>query len=154
MTVESPNLFFASLHKNASTRVAIKLFTVMVIDNEAGLARRAYTSHPEDYPITGSKPVTPNRWSDQVLKRKASFVANSTSEFADVFSDYRTINSLGCEAVLNVPIVHDNRVIGTLNFLDSAGHFTAARVVQLETLAREYKADIVGAMYAANSSPV
>lgn len=84
----------------------------------------------------------------QMQVHQVSFVANSTDEFADIFPDYPTINALGCEAVLNVPVVEDERVIGTVNFLDAAGHFTAERVVQLESLVRHQKPALIAAMKA------
>ena len=37
-----------------------RLFTVTVIDRAAGLARRVYTSHPDTYPVSGTKPIQPN----------------------------------------------------------------------------------------------
>jgi GAF domain-containing protein len=61
-------------------------------------------------------------------------VANSIEEIAAVFSDHELIRSLGCESCLNLPIVVGGIVIGTLNCLDEAGHYTPERVAASETL--------------------
>jgi GAF domain-containing protein len=146
MTLTSSASIYQTLHNEAVRIAGAKLFTVMVLDNDAGLARRAYTSHPVDYPATGSKPTKVDRWSTQVIDRQESFVANSTDGFSDVFSDYPLINALDCESVLNVPVIHLNQVIGTVNFLDSRDHFTPERVRALQQLVDLHRDTLVTAL--------
>ena len=67
----------------------VRLFTVTVVDRTAGLARRAYSSHPVDYPVTGTKPIGNDGWSRRVLGQGQSFVANTTPEFATYFATTR-----------------------------------------------------------------
>ena len=134
MTLDTSVSIYKALHQKAEEAVGAKLFTIMVLDNEAGLARRAYTSHPTDYPATGSKPMRQDRWSEQVIDNHKPFIANSTEGFSDVFSDHPLINSLGCESVLNVPVIEHHKVVGTVNFLDTKDHFTPDRVATLQSL--------------------
>lgn len=142
---------YAQFHQQADQAIGVKLFTVMVVDNEAGLSRRAYTSHPEQYPTSGSKPLhKEDRWSQQVLVNQQCFIANSTDGFADVFSDHELINELGCESVINVPIIDDGEVIGTLNFLDVADHFDEARVEALLKLIDSQRAELTDAIRSAS----
>jgi hypothetical protein len=61
-------------------------------------------------------------------------VANSIEEIATVFDDYQLIQSLGCESVMNVPVIVNNQVIATLNLLHEKGYYTDARVKQSEQL--------------------
>jgi transcriptional regulator with GAF, ATPase, and Fis domain len=61
-------------------------------------------------------------------------VANTIEEIAAVFPDHALIKSLGCESCINIPITFKGDVIGTLNCLDSAGHFTPERVAKAKTL--------------------
>ena len=146
MTLDSSASIYKALHQEANTLAGAKLFTIMVLDNDAGLARRAYTSHPTDYPATGSKPMRQDRWSAQVIDGKQSFVANSTEGFADVFSDHPLINQLGCESVLNVPVIEQDKVVGTVNFLDGKNHFTPERVTALENLVNAHHQALVTAL--------
>ena len=133
---------FAALHRAADAACGARLFTVTVVDRKAQLARRAYSSHPSDYPVTGTKPMGSNDWTKQVLERGETFVANQTSEFAIYFSDHALINKLGCEAAVNIPVPRNGQVIGTVNILDKAGHFTLACVTLLEKLVAEAQADL------------
>ncbi|MGH6922395.1 MAG: GAF domain-containing protein [Propylenella sp.] len=119
---------FAVLQRIAQRNVGARIFTVMVRDNAANVQRRLHSSHPIEYPVSGFKPQTPGRWQDQVVGRREAFVANTIEEIAEVFPDHELIKSLGCQSVVNVPIIFDNAVIGTLNLLEAAGHYTSERV--------------------------
>lgn len=129
---------FAALHRAADSACGAKLFTVTVLDRTAGLARRVYSSHPDDYPVTGTKPMGSSAWTEQVIGRGEVFVANGTDGFAPYFSDHALINSLGCEAAMNIPVRDGELVVGTVNILDAAGHFTQARAAQLQQLVADH----------------
>ncbi len=136
---------FSALHRAADTACGARLFTVTVLDRKAGLARRAYSSHPLEYPVTGTKPMGSNDWTEQVLERGGTFVANQTAEFAPYFSDHALINELGCEAAVNIPVTKEGQVVGTVNILDEAGHFTRARVTLLEQLVADARLELYAA---------
>ncbi|MGI9395439.1 MAG: GAF domain-containing protein [Boseongicola sp.] len=141
-----PEDIFAELHRAASTACGARLFTVTVLDRAAGVARRAYTSHPDDYPATGTKPMGTSAWTQQVIARGETFVANTTSGFSPFFSDHALINELGCEAAINIPITRSNQVVGTVNILDEAEHFTPERVKALERIVEERRVDLLRAL--------
>lgn len=147
MTQNTPDAVFAALHQAAQECAGARLFTVTVLDRAAGLARRAYTSHPDDYPTSGTKPLRADAWSGHVVRDGHSFVANATPEFAIYFSDHALINSLGCEAAMNIPVADDSGlVVGTVNILDVAGHFTPERAAMLEALVAEHRTALLAAM--------
>lgn len=114
--------------------VGHRLFTVMTVDMNAGLARRAYTDHPAEYPVSGTKPIVRNRWFDIVHREKRSFVANTLGEIAVVFPDHELIASLGCGSVLNLPLIVRNELVATINLLDAEGHYTEERVAAAQSL--------------------
>jgi Xaa-Pro aminopeptidase len=146
MTDQTPDAVFAALHQAARAATGARLFTVMVLDRDAGLARRAYSSHPADYPASGAKPMRSDRWSAQVIDAGRSFVANTTAEFADVFPDHALINALGCAAALNIPVSDGTRIVGTVNILDAEGHFTPGTVARLEALVADHRPALLAAM--------
>ena len=144
----TPDDTFATLHEAARTTCGAHLFTVTILDRSAGVARRAYSSHPVDYPVTGTKPMGSNAWTDQVIGRGETFVANETSAFSHYFSDHALINELGCGAAMNIPVAEDGLVVGTVNILDATGHFTPERVAALERLVAGHRTDLLGAFAA------
>jgi GAF domain-containing protein len=114
--------------------VGAKLFTVMTSDRAQRVNARVYSNMPDAYPVSGTKPANETDWSRQVIAEKKTFVANDIEAIADVFGDWEQIRSLGCESVMNVPILIDGEVAGTINCLDVAGHYTPERVAAAEAL--------------------
>lgn len=119
---------FIALQDYVRKIIGAKLFTVMMVDMEAELARRAYTSDPENYPASGTKPIRYDRWFDIVHRDRALFVANTIKDIAVVFPDHELIDSLGCQSVVNLPVVLGGELVGTVNMLDVEGHYTPDRI--------------------------
>jgi len=134
MPDNQPEVTFKALEALVQETIGAKLFTLMEIDHDRDVAWRNYTNMPEAYPVLGEKPRSQNKWSEIVDVRHETFVANSIDEIADVFPDYELIQSLGCESCLNLPIIIDGRLRGTLNCLDAAGHYTPEKIAAAETL--------------------
>ncbi|MCT8331064.1 GAF domain-containing protein [Albidovulum sediminis] len=137
---------FADLHA-ACAPLGARLFTVTVHDPAARLFRRVYTSHPADYPVSGTKPMGDDAWTRHVIGGGRSFVANTTAEFAPLFPDHAQINALGCHSALNIPLFDDaGAVVGTVNILHDEGHFTPDRVAAFEALAMRHRPALLAAV--------
>lgn len=114
--------------------IGVRLFTLMTFDRARGEAKRIFSNMPDDYPVSGTKDVDSNDWTDKVLDQQQTFVANSIEDIARVFPDYELIDSLGCQSCINIPIVVGGEVLGTLNCLHGKDHYTAGRVAASEAL--------------------
>lgn len=123
-----PDKAFAALETLTRELVGVKLFTIMTSDTGKRESERVYSSMPDVYPVSGTKPYNETHWSEITLKNKQTFVANTIGDIAKVFDDHELILSLGCESVINVPIIVDGTVIGTINCLHDAGYYTDERV--------------------------
>lgn len=139
---------FDALYQLSATLMPVRLWTVMTVNLEAGIARRAYSNMPDAYPPSGTKPVTRNAWFDAVHGRHETFVANTLPEIAEVFPDHAQIGSLGCGSVMNLPIFDNGVLQATVNLLDVEGHFTAERVRRYQDI---LKAPALEAMRAARA---
>ena len=128
----TPDDAWKALQDLVQSTVGAKLFTIMTIDTEAMLARRAYSSDPENYPGGGTKPITPNRWLDHVQGAGRTFVANTLAEIDTVFPDAELIGRLGCGSVINLPITENGRLVATMNILHEEQHYTPERVARTE----------------------
>jgi len=145
---------FAALEALARETVGATLFTVMTVDTTAMVARRAYTSHPVDYPASGTKPVERNAWFATVAEDRVPFVANTLDEIARVFPDHQRIGALGCASVLNLPVVLGGVLAATVNLLHGAHHFDPARVDRARaTLSLPAKAAVLMARELERSAP-
>jgi GAF domain-containing protein len=138
---------YASLHLACAARGTL-LFTVTVQDLSQDVTRRAYSSHPIEYPVTGTKPLTRDDWYDHCITRQQTFVANTTPEFARYFFDHALITSLGLGSCINIPVVQDGEVLGTVNLLAEEQHFTPERLASYHALTQDRHAALVTAMLA------
>lgn len=129
-----PDAIFDALRALTDEMVGVKLFTVMTHDSAKGVAQRIYSNMPDAYPVSGTKPANETDWSRQVIKEKRTFVANDIEGIAKVFFDHELIKSLGCESVINVPIVIGGEVLGTINCLHEAGFYTPDKIEAAEAL--------------------
>jgi hypothetical protein len=125
---------FGALQALVQATVGAKLFTFMTVDMEAEVARRAYTSDAVNYPTSGTKPIRYDSWFDIVHKERKYFVANTIADIAKVFPDHELINSLGCQSVVNMPVVIGGELVGTVNMLDVDGYYTPERVALIREI--------------------
>lgn len=131
-TAKREDAIFTALYQLSTKLVPVKLWTIMTVDVEAGLARRAYSNMPDAYPTSGTKPIMHNGWFESVHGRHETFVANTLDAIADVFPDYELIGSLGCASVVNLPVISAGDVVATVNLLDGEGHFSKEHVSVIE----------------------
>jgi hypothetical protein len=106
------------------------LFTALPWIPERSSLRRLFTSHPADYPVGGEKSVeiSPG-WLGTVIDDKKPFLAADLNALREVFADSELIQRLGCGAVINVPVLDDDRnVVGVLAMLDAEGRYTEQSV--------------------------
>lgn len=136
----APDLYPALQEAMAGT-VGHKLFTLMAIDHARGEAARIYTSHPAEYPVGGRKPLgRMTGWGEIVLERRQPWIGRDMEDIRFAFFDHALIESMGCASCLNMPVIDDAapggpRVIGTMNLLHEAGHYTEDDAVRLAPFA-------------------
>ncbi|WPZ14967.1 GAF domain-containing protein [Nitratireductor rhodophyticola] len=124
----TPDAPFDALLELTRAVVGTKLFTFMTADMKTETASRSYTSHPEEYPVSGTKPIHYDRWFETVHKKRECFVANTLADIDTVFPDATLIGKLGCGSVINLPVVLGDTLVGTVNMLDVEHHYTPERV--------------------------
>lgn len=133
--LNQPETAFKALCKLCDEALGARLFTITDHDPDHDQVRRLYSNMPDAYPVSGTKPANKgSRWYTHCIARQQIFVVNSYAAMLDDFPDHQLIRSLGCEAVMNIPIVVAGRVLGTLNCLDAAGTYSAAKVDAAEGL--------------------
>lgn len=125
---------WAALETLARETVGVKLFTITVVDEAAGVARRLYTNMPDAYPASGTKPLRHDEWHQHVIVGRQPYVMNTLDEISRRFPDWELIGSLGCGSCLNMPIAAGGRLLGTVNMLDAEHHFDAERLKLAEGL--------------------
>ena len=134
MRVESGFNPFAALDELYQQTIGHKLFSCSKLNIQKGgivTAVRAYTSDEVNYPMSELKEIVPNRWTQIVIEDQETFVANSVDGFADVFLDHALIEALGLGSVVNVPVIVEGALLGTVNILNETGYFDDSRLAVL-----------------------
>lgn len=119
---------FAAVDAYAQTVLAHRLCTANRVDVDAMRVVRLYSSNPEAYPPGGSKEKAGTPWGQRVLRDHEVFVGEGVDAIRAFFDDHDAIARLGLRSVINVPVVHAGRCVGTLNFLMSCETVDASRV--------------------------
>jgi hypothetical protein len=127
--------------------VGAKLFTVMTIDWANERAGRVFSSHPEAYPVSGSKPIRYDGWFDIVHRQRQAYVANTIEAMKEHFPDHATIWSLGCGSIINLPMEIAGDMVGTVNLLHEEEFYTPERVANAQLLSLPAKTAYLASWY-------
>jgi GAF domain len=121
--VGQPHALFAALDRAMGATLGHRLFTILRYHPEAAESERLYTSQGGAYPVGGRKAVRPTPSTARVFGERRPYIGRSAADIHACFQDAELILSLGCESVLNLPVVLDGRVLGTVNLLHEAGWY-------------------------------
>ncbi|RZT36343.1 GAF domain-containing protein [Cupriavidus agavae] len=110
------------------------LLTINAWHARSGEIERLWSSDPAAYPVGGKKLKGDTAWTRQLLVRGEVFVGEGDEALAAVFDDIAVIRGLGLNGVVNVPLCHGGRVIGTFNYLAAVDTWTAEEITVLRVL--------------------
>ena len=100
-----------------------RLFTLMVFDPHNRDAQRLYSSDPRNYPVGGRKAMSKTPWGAKVIDGKTAWIGYSAEDIRWASPDHELIASLGLESALNLPVIYDDRFIGSVNLLHDANWY-------------------------------
>jgi len=125
MTEQDPSTAFQDIFDHLRRDPGVILFTALRWLPGSSVLRRVFTSHPVQYPLGAEKSVEISEgWLDTVIAKQQPFLAPDAAALAEVFTDVALIQSLGCGAVINIPVTTHGTVVGVLALLDAEGKYT------------------------------
>ncbi len=120
-----PKALYDALADATKALVGHKLFTLMFLDAPRNEAARVYSNQPEAYPVGGRKELgAMTGWGRHVLEGRQPYLGRTVEDIRWAFFDHELIVSLGCGAVINVPIEWDGKILGAMNLLDAEGAYS------------------------------
>ena len=81
-----------------------KLYTGLLYHGPDVGVERYYSNQPETYLVGGRKPPNDLPWTQQLLVEGRPYIGYDANDIREVFFDHEIIFSLGCEAILNIPV--------------------------------------------------
>ena len=122
-----PKAGFDAMEAALGRLIGHKLFTLMILDEGAGEAERVYSNQPDAYPVLGRKPLgAMTDWGRHVIEGRRPYLGHTAADIRWAFFDHELIASLGCGSVLNLLVMHDGRLLGTVNMLHEEGYYREA----------------------------
>ena len=128
--------FYKKLDKIIKRNIDHKLFTLTVVDRSIKYVERVYSNNTKIYPLLGTKPIPKNSWTNKVINNKKYFFGESKNQIKKLFFDYEKIFSLGCGSIINIPIINDKKILGTLNILHKEKFYTIKSVKMIQPYAQ------------------
>jgi GAF domain-containing protein len=97
--------------------------------------QRLWSGDPQAYPVAGRKRKTLTPWTQQLLLRAEVFVGEGEAALAEVFDDHALIAALGLRAIVNVPLLEDDRCVATFNVLGTRARWRPQEIALVRLLA-------------------
>jgi hypothetical protein len=126
---------YRTVERIAAETIGWHLFTILRYVEPAEAVERLYSSDEKAYPVGGRKPLDKITASHGAMDKGEVFLAATKEEVRKAFFDHELIFSLGITAILNVPIRHAGRRLGTLNLCGEEGMYGPAEIARGKILA-------------------
>lgn len=126
---------YKAVEKIAAETCGWVMLTTLKYDEAAGVVVRLHSSNEKDYPLGGTKPISKITASRQMMDKGETFLAPDRAAVKEAFFDHDLIFSLGISAILNAPIRHAGRRLGSLNFCGEEGWYGATEARNAQILA-------------------
>ena len=120
---DQPMATFRALDAAMNAVIGHKLLTVLIYHEALQETERFYSNNLDAYPIAGRKQVRPTSWTEQLLICQNCYIGYNADDIREFFLDYELIHSLGCDAILNVPVVWNGVTLGTCNLIHEEGWY-------------------------------
>ena len=120
---DQPMATFRALDAAMDAVIGHTYITVLLYHAELREIERFYSSNLEAYPLAGRKDVPESDWTEKLLTRQECFIGYDENDMKKYFFDHQLIHSLGCDAILNVPVVYDGVTLGTINLVHEEGWY-------------------------------
>jgi len=112
-----PEATFLALDRALAATLGHRLFTMLLHHDDTRESERIYTNQPHAYPVGGRKPLRDTAWARQVIGERRAFIGRTARDIETHFPDHALIASLGCASIVNLPVVWNGRLLGTINLL-------------------------------------
>jgi hypothetical protein len=111
------------------------LLTTLKYNEAEQVVERLHSSDEKAYPVGGRKPLARITASHGAMEHGDAFLAADKEAVKAAFFDHELIFSLGISAILNSPIRHAGRRLGTLNFCGVADTYGPDEIRSAKILA-------------------
>ncbi len=128
-------VIYKAMEEIAAETCGFVFLTTLKYNEAEQVVERLHSSNVESYPLGGRKPLSKITASHQAMASGEVFLAGTREAVKQAFFDHELIFALGSTAILNAPIRHAGRRLGTLNFCGEEGMYGPAEIRAAQILA-------------------
>ena len=114
---------YKAVERLAKETCGWRLLTILKYVEKDAVVERLSSSDEKAYPLGGRKPLDKITASHGAMEHGGIFLAGTKAQVKEAFFDHELIFSLGITAIMNVPVRHAGRRLGTLNFCGEEGMY-------------------------------
>lgn len=114
---------YKAVERLAKETCGWRLLTILKYVEKDAVVERLSSSDEKAYPLGGRKPLDKITASHGAMEHGGIFLAGTKADVKEAFFDHELIFSLGITAIMNVPVRHAGRRLGTLNFCGEEGMY-------------------------------
>jgi GAF domain-containing protein len=118
-----PGETYKAVERLAKEACGWHLLTILKYVEAEGAVERVSSSDEASYPVGGRKPLDRLTENQRIMDGGEIALAADPAAIQRLFFDHALIASLGITAIMNVPVRHAGRRLGTLNFCGEAGMY-------------------------------
>ena len=131
---ENSKVTFSLLENAFQEVIGYKLFTILKFDKNSFTLERIFTNKPFEYPLFGIKNLQKSFWQRSVLEEGKIYIGYNSKDIKNSFPDYEIILKLGCESVMNIPIVQNEIIKGSVNILHKKNWYSKRHIQSAKLL--------------------
>jgi hypothetical protein len=132
---DQPHATFAAIDAAVAATIGHKLFTITIQHPALNQGERFYTSRPDVYPVGGRKSASDAPLMKMIITEGKHYIGSSRADIIANFGDHDTILALGCESIVNTPLVWNGQTIGSMNTLHQANWYADTDMPTLQLFA-------------------
>jgi hypothetical protein len=114
---------YKAVERLAKETCGWRLLTILKYVEKDAVVERVSSSDEKAYPLGGRKPLDKIATSHGAMEHGGIFLVGTKAQVKEAFFDHELIFSLGITAIMNVPVRHAGRRLGTLNFCGEEGMY-------------------------------
>lgn len=128
---------WADARDRVARELDVIMFTVLRFTDGGATMERVWSSHPVEYPVGGTKDVATQvspEWTAVSRDAGVPFLMPTPTDIERVFGDSGTILGLGIGALMNVPLLDDGHVVGSISISGPEESYTDADLARAAEL--------------------
>lgn len=128
VSAREPGEVLLAVERALRDLVGFRVLTILAADSRRRILRRVHSAGPTAFPVGGEKPITDD-WVVRLLQAARPAISPDRDAVRRRFPDHEAIFALGCESVLNVPVVVPGGAVGCVNLMHEAHRYGEAQAL-------------------------